>query len=757
GPGGTVVISAIDGMPGIGKTALAIHAAHRLTERFPDGQLFLDLHGHTKDHPPREPGEALGALLRALGVTAQGIPADLEERSALYRQRLADSRALIVLDNAADEAQVRPLLPGHAGCLVLVTSRRRLKGLDDALSVSLDLLPEAEAVALLCAVAGVDHVADGDPLPGEIAALCGRLPLALRIAGAVLRHRPAWGLKHLAALLRDQRQRVPALSDGDRDLGTVFNLSYQNLSADLQRVFRYLGSIPGADADPYAVAALTGSDPVTVGHLLEDLVDHNLVISHAPGRYRLHDLMRAHSRALTAADPEPDRADALDRLMHYYAYTAQTASVSIARYPQPAPGGTAPVHVPILSDPEAAQAWLRTERDNLEAAQALAHALGAHGHALALTAGLAEILRIDGPFAHALELHQAAAGIARRLGRPEPLAAALTELGILRRLVGDLAGARAGLAQAVEIHRATGQRQGEVTALAELGVLYQLTGDLAAAADTHNRALEIYRVIGHRQGEADALTDLGMTRRLTGDLAGAADTYLRALEIHRATGQRSGEAYALTELATVRRLTGDLAAADDALAQSLGIYRATGYRRGEAYALTELGTVRQLTGDLAAADQALSQAVDIHRTIGNRNGEALALTRLGTVRRLAGDLDTATDFLSEALRMHRAMGNRSGESSALNHYAAAVAAAGDLPRASALYRQALAMSRELNKPDDEALALEGLGECHLSAGGTEAGLAGLGQALEIFERLGMAPDAARVHHRLADQAAAGTG
>jgi DNA-binding SARP family transcriptional activator len=753
GVGGTVVISAIDGMTGIGKTALAIHAAHRLAGAYPDGQLFLDLHGYTQDQQPRTTAQALEWLLRALGVSPQQIPKDDEQAAALYRQRLSDTRTLIVLDNAAAEAQVRPLLPGGGSCLVLITSRRRLKGLDDALSLSLDLLPKAEAVALLRAVAGIDRVASGDPLLGEIAHLCGRLPLALRIAGALLRHRPAWDLNYLAALLRDQHQRLPALSDGERDLGTVFNLSYRSLGTALRRVFRYLGLIPGPDTDPYAVAALTDSDPVTAARLLEQLVDDNLLISHAPGRYRLHDLLRAHARDLAAADPQPDRDAALDGLLRYYAYTAHSASALIARHPRSAARGTVPLHVPALPDAEAARIWLRAERDNLEAAFTHAHAFGLHAHGLALAAGLAEILIVDGPFAHAVKLHQTAVETAACLGDPAASAAALTELGRAKKSTGDHAGAHDALSQALKIHRATGNRHGEALSLTELGTVQHLTGDMTTAADTLTQALQASRAIGNRRGEAIALAELGIVQHLAGDLAEAADTNIRALDIYRATGQRTGEANALIELGNIRRQAGDLVAAGDALSQALEIHRVTGHRNGEAHALMGLGIVRRQAGDLVAAGDALSQALEAYRAMGNPHGEANALTGLGMVRRLAGDLVAAGEMLCRALEIYRATGQRGNEAWALNHYAAVVAD-GDLPRALTLYRQALTMNRELNKPDDEAVALEGIAECHLSADEPESGTRHLKDALEIFQRLGMASDAERVRTRLANLAAA---
>ncbi len=543
-----MVISAIDGMAGIGKTALAVHAAHRLSDRFPGGQLFLDLHGYTEGYPPREPGQALEALLRALEVPAQRIPEDTEERAALYRQRLARTRTLILLDNALDEAQVRPLLPGTPGCLILVTSRRRLKGLDDARSLSLDLLPAPDAVALLRAVIGPDRVAADEPLLGKITDLCGRLPLALRIVGALLRHRPSWSLRHLAGLLRNQHGRVQALSDGERDLATVFNLSYTGLDPQHRLLFRRLGLVPGPHADAYAIAALLNTDPSTATRLLEDLVDHNLLQCHAPGRYRLHDLMRTHAHCLAATDPVADRENALDRLLSYYAHTARVASIPITRSAQRASEGPAPAHTPALPDPETARTWLRTERDNLEHALTHAHNHDLHEHTLALATGLAEILRTDGPYAHALALHQAVADTAEHHGHPTAHADALANLGIMRRLVGDLAGADDAFSQALEIYRATGDRHGEAGTLAELGRARGYAGDLGRAVGTFSQALEIYRATGDRRGAADMLAELGIMRRVSGDLAGADDAFSQALEIYRATGDRHGEADALTEL-----------------------------------------------------------------------------------------------------------------------------------------------------------------------------------------------------------------
>ena len=788
-PGGTVVISAIDGMAGIGKTTLAIHAAHRLAEQFPDGQLFLDLHGYTEGQPPRTPEQALGWLLRALGESPERIPTDAEQAAALYRQRLADTRTLIVLDNAATEAQVRPLLPGTGSCLVLVTSRRRLRALDDAHSLSLDLLSPSNAVALLHAVAGPDRIPADDPRLDEVAGLCGYLPLALRIAAALLRHRPAWPLEYLAGQLRDQQQRVTALSDGERELAAVFDLSYMSLDAPHQRLWRRIGLVPGSGLDAYAAAALTEIDPASAARLLEDLVDHNLLTGYAPGRYRLHDLLRAHARSLAETDPAAERRAAVDRLLHYYAHTAQSASVPIARNPRPAPDCPAPAHSPVLTSPDAARTWLHTEHPNLEAAFTHARANGLDEQATALATGLAEILQTDGPFTHALEIHRIAAETAERLGLSAAHANALTDLGRVQQVTGDYPGAGDAVARALEIYRALGNRLGEAGALTDLGRVRYLTGDFSGAGDALTRALEIYRALEHRLGEANALnglgrvrylagdypeaddsytraldiyrtlgnrhgeagvlTDLGRVRYLAGDYSGAGDSYTRALNIYRTLGNRHGEAGALTDLGRVRYMTGDYPGADDVVSRAVELYRALGHQLGEANALPDLGRIRYMSGDFPGAVEALTRALEISRVLGHRLSEAYALTELGRVRQAAGDHPGAGDALTRALEIYRASGNRSNEAWALNHYAATLAATGQRPRALELYRQALDMNRELNKPDDEAISLEGIAEHHLATGRPAQGTAYLNQALDIYRRLGMAADTRRVQKRLA--------
>ncbi|WP_194909903.1 tetratricopeptide repeat protein [Catenulispora rubra] len=805
---GTVVISAIDGMGGVGKTALALHAAHRLVERFPDGQLFLDLYGFAEDAAPREPGDALAVLLASLGLTAGQIPSDVDSRAAVYRERLAGTRTLVLLDNAADEAQVLPLLPAATGCLVLVTSRRRLKALDDALPIPLDVLPLEEAVALLRRAARWPSERSEQAEQSErskqseqpeqagwehVAELCGRLPLALVIVGALLRTGgKAWDLARLIERLTPGREEdaLAGYTDEVRSLRSAFNLSYKHLSPDEQVLFRHLGLLPGPVVDGYAAAALLETDPATADLSLQRLADHSLLTGVSPGRYRLHDLVHAYAGTLaTSLDSERDTART--RLLQYYSHTAQTASASIARHPRLTPTGPAPAFAPDVLEPEAARRWLRAEHGNLDAAFAFALAHGLDRHAIDLATGLAEILLADGPWSRSLEIHHAAAEIAERLARPADLAAALVDLGHARYLAGDYSGAFDAHSRALELQHALGNRRGQAAALHGIGrVQYMTEDDPAGAVASYSRALETHRLLADRRNQAIALTDLARVWYFAGDSPASEAAYVDALEIFRAFGDRLGEATALHGLGRIHQLAGAYPEALDAHVLALDIFRALSDRLGEAAALTDVGDVRRATGDRLGAIEAHTRALELFRGLGNRHGEAAALNYVGDVLRANGDFAEALDAHARALEINQDLGNRGGQAAAwfglgrvrqvtgdhpgaldahtqameifrasgargdealvLNSYAATLAASGHRPRALELYRQALAVHRELGKPDDEAISLEGIGEHYLAVGDRAEGLDYLRQALEIYRRLGMRADADRVQDRLDD-------
>jgi tetratricopeptide (TPR) repeat protein/transcriptional regulator with XRE-family HTH domain len=695
--GGVVSICAIGGMAGVGKTAFAVHAAHRLADRFPAGQIFLSLHGHTPGQQPVDPGDALASLLLTIGVPAGQIPPGLEARLALWRDKLVSLRLLLVLDDAVGSEQVLPLLPGAGGSLVLITSRRHLTALEDATAISLDILAPGEAAALLVRLAARPGLKQGDAAVSEIIRLCGYLPLAIGMVARQLHHHPAWSLAGRAAELAAERDRLELMATENVSVAAAFDLSYQDLADDQQLLFRRLGLHPGTEFDGYAAAALDGTGLAPARRGLAVLYDQYLLIELAQGRYRMHDLIRQHARALAGRlDSDEDQEQGISRLLDYYQHTAALAESLLARRTVPAlAAGAPPTPVPILDGREQALAWARAERASLLACWDHAVATGQHARVIALTAGLAGLLRHDGPWAGALNRHAAALRAAQYLGDRLGQANALNDLGRVRLLTDDFTGAGRDLAEALEIYRGVGSQLGQANALNNLGDMRRLTGDYPAAARDLEEALGLYRDLGNRLGQANVLTNLGIMRRLTGDYPAAARDLEEALRIYRDIGDRPGQTMALNNLGMIRRGMGDFTGAARDLEEAL---TNTSDRLDLANALTYLGTVRRLTGDLAGAAGDLEEGLRIYREIGNRSAEAEALNEAGTLYRIRGDLG----------------------------------------RAGSCHQQALDLSREIGIAWDEAHALAGLGRCALAAGRTEEGGGQLRQALEIFQRIGAA-------------------
>jgi tetratricopeptide (TPR) repeat protein len=711
GEGGVVGIHAIGGMAGVGKTAFAVHAAHRLAERFPAGQIFLPLHGHTPGQRPVDPADALASLLLTAGIPAGQIPPGVEARMALWRDRLAEKQLLLVLDDAATSDQVIPLLPGTGGSLVLVTSRRHLTALEEATAVSLDTLPPDEAAALLVRLAARPGLSAVDPPVATITRLCGYLPLAIGMVARQLHHHPAWSPAARAAELAAAVDRLELMATENVSVTGAFNLSYADLTGDQQRLFRRLGLHPGPDVDAYAAAALDGTGLAAARRGLEALYDQYLIAEPAQGRYRLHDLIREHARSLAGRlDPDQDRDGATTRLLDYYQHAAAVVGALLARQARPvlaAADGAIRAAVPDLASREQALAWARAERASLLACLDHATGTGQHARVTGLTAGLAGLLRRDGPWADAITRHIAAVQAAQQLG----------------------------------------DRLGEANALTDLGDVRRMTGDYSAAAQDLEEALGLCRDLGDRRGQATALGLLGVVRRMTGDYPGAAQDLEQALGLCRDLGDRRGQATALRDLGDVRRMTGDYPAAADDLEQALGIYRDLGDRLGQGGVLGYLGYVRRMTGDYPAAAQALEQTLGIYRELGDRRGQATALGLLGDVRRLTGDYSAAARDLEQALGILRDLGDRSGEAEALNDRGTLHRVSGELAQAEACHQQALELARAIASSWDEAHALAGLGRCALAAGHATQAEVLLRQALELFQQIGAA-EAAEVSAEL---------
>jgi tetratricopeptide (TPR) repeat protein len=618
--GGVVGIHAIGGMAGIGKTAFAVHAAYRLADRFPAGQVFLPLHGHTPGRQPVDPADALASLLLTAGVPAGQIPPGTEERMALWRDRLAEKQLLLVLDDAASSEQVRPLLPGTGGSLVLVTSRRHLTALEDAKTISLDTLPPGEAAALLVRLAARPGLSPADPPAAEITRLCGYLPLAIGMVARQLHHHPAWTAAGRAAELAEAVDRLELMATENLSVAAAFNLSYADLTGDQQRLFRRLGLHPAADIDGYTAAALDGTDLGAARRGLEALYDQYLIAEPAHSRYRLHDLIREHARALAGRlDPDRDRDGATTRLLDYYQHTAARAGALIARQARPAPAaadGAIPAVVPVLAGREQALAWARAERASLLACLDHATGTGQDARVTALTAGLAGLLRHDGPWAEAITRHTAAIEAARHLGDRLGQASALNDLGDVWQLMSDYPAAAQALEQALGIYRDLGDRLGQANALRDLGVVRRATGDYPAAARAHEQALGLYRDVGDRLGQANALRELGVGRRATGDYPAAAQALEQALGIYRDLGNRGGEAESLNERGTLYRVSGELAQAQGCHQRALELARAIATSWDEAHALAGLGRCALAAGHATQAEVLLRQALEIFQRIG---------------------------------------------------------------------------------------------------------------------------------------------
>ena len=748
--GGVVGIHAIGGMAGIGKTTFAVHAAHQLAGSFPDGQVFLPLHAHTPGQRLVSPADALASLLLTAGVPAAHIPPGTDARAARWRDHLAGKKVLLVLDDAAGHEQVRPLLPGTPGSLVLITSRRRLAALEDAAVVSLDTLAPTEAAALLARLADRPDVTAGDPGVGQLTALCGYLPLAIGMAGRQLAHHPAWTPSGLAADLAAALDRLELMAAENLSVAAAFGLSYQDLDDGQQRLFRRLGLHPGPDIDAYAAAALDDTTMSQARRGLEGLYDQHLITEPAPGRYRFHDLLRQHARVL-AADGDPADSDvAAVRLLDYYLHTARAASRHISSWTMaevPVPPGRPPDSAPPVSTPDQAAGWLEAERANLHAAAGQAAAAGRSVYAVSIPAAMAGFLETRGYWDQGLVLYQAALAAARRAGDRPGQARALMLLSPMQLMTEDIPAAIASATAALQLYRDLGDRAGQAEALGQIGFLHQMAADYPAAAAGLRQALELYRDLGHRRGQGDALTYLGEVHCSTGDYRSAAACLRQALELHREIGYQWGQSRALMSLGAVQQLTGDYPAAAATLRQALALCRDLGDRLQQPQVLTRLAAVQRLAGDYPAAAASSQQALSLYRDLQHSSEAAYALNELGLVQQLTGDYPAAAASHQQALALCRDAGDRAGQTETLNCLGELASRTADGRQARDCHAQALAIARDLGTSPDEARALEGLGHSHLRDGNPAQAAAPLREALAIYQLMA-SPAAGRVEETL---------
>ncbi|MFD8389310.1 ATP-binding protein [Streptomyces sp. NPDC059680] len=662
----------VDGMAGVGKTCLAVHAAHRLAADFPDAQLYVDLHGFTEGRPPLDPDAALRMLLGALDVPSEKVPQDgLEQLAACWRSELAGRRVVVVLDNAADAEQVRPLLPGAGPSVALVTSRNRLLGLDEVPPVSLDVLSPEESARLLARASGEPDGPGGrlgrDPeSAAEVLRLCGHLPLALRLAGARLRHRPGWTVGVLA------ERMAQGAGEFDAAFSTAFAMSVRQLNRAQARLFRQLGLLPGESFDEYVVAALADVPLHSARAMLEDLLDAHLVQQPTAGRYRLHDLVHQHARRAAAEqDSAADRERALGRVLDYYVHAAAAADAAMPFLSpgRPPSAGHRPAELPRFGDKNAAFAWFVTEYGNLMAAFETATAVGADVHVCELPRFLRAYFARRCGTTHLNVLFERSLAAAERLDDPVQLAEAHSDLGYARYNAGRTA-------EAAAAYEAAGlrlSRAGDARAEAELALR---RGYLSWDAGQVEEPLELFRLAGKLYEQA-------------GCPAGAAHAAASEAWTMLQLGHRA-------EAARRAREVLDLPHTDAAWPPGLT-------------ARITLGVAIAREDPEEAAEQ-LRQALALAREDGHLNNQAWCLNCMGVALRQMGRYEEALASHREAFALLDELFEEHWKIHFLNGYAETCRLAGLPEEALRLHREALELARRLDNQHEEALAQEGIRE-----------------------------------------------
>ncbi|MBE1591786.1 BTAD domain-containing putative transcriptional regulator [Nonomuraea angiospora] len=623
GPG-AVRICQISGIGGVGKSSLAIHVAHALAGRYPDGQLYVDLHGASPQVVPVDPVEALGRFLRSLGVAGSAVPTDLEEAAGRFRSLTVGRRMLVILDNARDAAQVRPLLPGSPTCAVLVTSRRMLASFDGATQVSLDVLPNGDALALLGGIVGDGRIAAEPAAAAEVVRLCGGLPLALCLAAARLRARPSWQVSALAGRLASAHRRLDELRADDRGLRASFQAGYQELKSDADgiaaaRMFRLLGLLDGPDLGLPTAAALAGLPEERAQRLLDLLVDARLVQERAPDRYDLHDLLRLFARERAAEEEsEPARRLAVERALHHHLATARTAIEMLKpAYTWRNEVGPSSLTRPglALETNEDLRAWVDAEEDNLLAAVGQTRGTPAAGLGVALAVTFAVPLYSTGRWRGLLALSEAALRAAEHTAEPFDEAVVLGDLGWAHVCVGNQIVGIAHMNRSLAIHRRLGNKRRAAALLDHLGIAYRGAGRFDEAADHHRQAIAL---MDDRYGQGAILTHLGLVYQRAGRFAEAVEAGVRSVAILEETGAALDAVTALANLAEAYRLAGDPARAVAHHREALARYRAAGHGGDyvEAESLWGLGHALSESGECDEARRLWRRAAAILHGLG---------------------------------------------------------------------------------------------------------------------------------------------
>ncbi|MEV0236666.1 BTAD domain-containing putative transcriptional regulator [Nonomuraea sp. NPDC050786] len=698
-----VPVVVIYGKPGVGKTAIAVHTSHAIADRFPDGQLFADLHGAAS--PTVHPKQVLERFLRALGLPGTEIPDGLEERAEVYRTMLSDRRMLIVLDDAGSESQVLPLVPGYPDCAVMVTSRSRLVGLPGAMSVEIETFESQQSINLLKRIAGSDRIQD-DPEPAAaLAQLCGHLPLALRIAGARLAARPNWTIGHLVERLADEARRLDELRYGEMGIRASLALTYESMSEPARRLLRRLAILDFTHYSGWIAAALLDA-PLTVAQdLLDDLSDAQLIemsgTDDGQAHYHLHELTRVFARERVVAEESPvERKDELTRVLsallalaqqaHSLEYGGDYVKVRSATPSWPAPPEQMETIIGIPMQ------WFERERVTLVAAirQAARAGLVELCWDLAITSVTLFEARIY--YDDWRQTHEVALEAARQVGDVRGQATMLYSLGSLHSAEQRFDDARRDFEAAAEMFRAEGNDQGEALAIRDLAFLDRMYGRLTAAENGYRHALKIFHANGDLAAAAFVLHSLARTRLELRDPAEARRLLDESLRLSRTAGSKRVEAQVLCWLGDAYIQAGDLSRAVDVLQSSLTMVRAMDDAIGEAYALHQLALARLRRGEFAEAATALERCIDLAGSSRSRLAEVKGFTGLGELASARGEPDKAIHHLDQALALCRKIHAPLYEVRVLTQLSGAHAATGDRSAAEQALAEALSLAAQMD-------------------------------------------------------------
>ncbi|CAL9630704.1 Regulatory protein AfsR [Streptomyces sp. enrichment culture] len=717
GPGSTtgngastaLPVTVIHGMPGIGKTALAVHAAHQLATVYPDAQFYVDLRGYSGQQP-LDPSDALAVLLHTAGWDGE-LPATLDGRAARWREWTARRRALVVLDNARDAAQVAPLLPGSPACRVLVTTRNRLAGLDGAAPLFLDTLSEQEAESLFTRIVGASRVSAEPENLRRVAAACAHHPLALQVLASRFRHRNAWDLQHLLARLTHASR---PLQEFDSLISSVFRFSYAELGAPTQTLFRLLALHPGPDLTLPAAAALAGpvhaEDPALLEQCVEELLDAGLLEEPVLGRYRLHDLTHSYaSQVGLDTDAERTRRAATGRLARHYLTTAHRADLLIRphrrAFPLPLPRETT-ASAPAPCDADEASVWLTVERANLTAVARMAAAEHPEYAAL-FPLVLARPLKLWGGWGDASQLFDVALTVLRGSGDRALLARTLTDRADLlaQRNHGE---ALSCATEALALHEELHDTHGRADALFQTGRAHFAAGRGDTALLTLEQARLLYREVGDPAGEADCLNVQGGVMSCAGEYEAALDKVRRMAVIYETLPDPYGLAQALNNHGELHFVQGRHADARDCYERSLVLMRQHGGRVDLAILSTNLGAVHLATGRTDEALTHFERALVAHRASGDSLGEADVLIRTGTAHARSGRRGEALLHFTMAERVAADIDNPWETLRALIGAADVQRESGRLDLASRGYERALEVAERIRHVLGSAQALAGL-------------------------------------------------